>query len=211
MSKKICKRVAKKTTLTSMVVDDEADCASTAVTTTEFDASFWPGRRLVLSSYKGETFIHVREYEKIGDKEYPTKKGASFTPGRLRVLREKIATIDEMLRQQEINAAYNVTLGEPTLYKAHLGAGVYVSISENYPGVSLRRHWMPEGQQEVIPTKNGIYLPRKQWTALKIKLEELLSAYPELDHAAICSNSHAGNQMEFLVCRECTPFGWLHQ
>ena len=127
-----------------MVVDDEADCASTAVTTTGFDASFWPGRRLVLSSYKGETFIHVREYEKIGDKEYPTKKGVSFTPGRLRVLREKIETIDEMLRQQEINAVYNVTVGEPTLYTAHLGAGVYVSVSENYPGVSLRRHWMPE-------------------------------------------------------------------
>src|SRR6267154_1754350 len=99
MSKKTCKRVAKKTTLTSMIVDDEADCASTAVTTTGFDASFWPGRRLVLSNYKGETFIHVHEYEKIDDKEYPKKKGASFTTGRLRVLREKNPTIDEKLRQ----------------------------------------------------------------------------------------------------------------
>jgi len=125
-------------------------------------------------------------------------------------LREKIATIDEMLRQQEINAAYNVTLAEPTLYKAHLGAGIYVSISENYPGVSLRRHWMLKGQQEVIPTKNGIYLPRKQWAALKIKLEELLAAYPELDHVTICANSHDGNQMGVLTCRECAPFSWLY-
>ena len=92
------------------------------------------------------------------------------------------------------------------LYKEHLGAGLYVSISEEYPGVSLRRHWLPEDLQEPVPTKNGIFLPPNQWTALKRRLDELLVAYPALVDATVCCSTHDGNQMGFFECRECTPF-----
>src|SRR6267154_4464867 len=141
-----------------------------------FDASFWPGRRLMLSNCNGQTIIHIREYVAMGDKEYPTKNGACFTPGRLSVLQGKIDEIDMMLLQQEVNASYNVTVGggEP-LYMSHLGAGIFASISEKYHGVSLRRHWMPEGQQTIVPTKNGIYVPANQWAALKFKVYELIA------------------------------------
>ena len=175
-----------------------------------FDTSFWPGRRLMLSNFNGRTLIHIREYVSMGDKEYPTKKGACFTPGRLSVLRGKIDEIDMMLLQQEVNASYNVTVGgEEPLYMAHLGAGIYASISEKYHGVSLRRYWMPEGQQAIIPTKNGIYLPANQWIALKFKLDELMATHPGLIDAVECINTHEGNQMGMIECRECTPFGWL--
>src|SRR5437867_1314512 len=183
----------------------ETSGSAVAVAPTGSNVSFWLGRRLVLSCFNGQILIHVREYQSTDGKEYPTKKGACFTPGRLMALHEKIESIDEVLRQQEVNASYNVTIG-PTLYKAHLGAGIYVSVSERYPGVSLRRYWLPEGQEEPIPTRNGIYLPANQWAALKIKLNELLTAFPGLAGAIVCSNSHGGNQMEFFGCRECAPF-----
>ena len=178
---------------------------STPAASTKFDASFWPGRRLTLSNLNGQTLIHVREYALMGDKEYPTKKGVCFTPGRLSVLREKIDLIDAMLM---LNANPILKTGEPT-YREHLGAGIYASISEEYQGVSLRRYWLPDGQQTIAPTKNGIYLPEKQWTALKLKLDELIAAHPELIEAVACNNAHGGNQMETFECHECTPFGWM--
>src|SRR6266516_7749102 len=58
-----------------------------------FDVSFWPGRRLVLSNFKGRILVHIREYLDMGDKEYPTKKGVCLTPGRLSSLRRRIEEI----------------------------------------------------------------------------------------------------------------------
>ena len=173
-----------------------------------FEVSFHPGRRLVFSSFNGQDLIHIREYMRMGEREYPTKKGVCFTPGRLRVLRGKIGEIDEALRQQEVNTSYNVSLEGRSLYRTHLGAGIYASISEQFKGVSLRRYWVPEGQQAVVPTKNGIFIPASQWPVLKVKINELLAAHPELSDAVECINSH-DNQFGLLDCRECMPFGWI--
>ena len=94
------------------------------------------------------------------------------------------------------------------LYKEHLGGGIYVSIDEKYHGVSLRRHWMPPGQDKIVQTKQGIYLPAAQWVALKQTLNELLAAFPGLNDAVPCIYSHEGNQMGLVECKECMPFGW---
>src|SRR4051812_808463 len=88
-----------------------ASGSAVAVARTGFNGPFWPGRRLVLSCFNGQILIHVREYQTTDGKEYPTKKGACFTPGRLMALHERIESIDEVLRQQEVNASYNVTIG----------------------------------------------------------------------------------------------------
>jgi len=174
-----------------------------------FDVEFWPGRRLTLSHFKGQILVHIREYATTDGKEFPTKRGACFTLGRLRALRDRVAVIDSMLQQLEVNASYNVTIGLDPVYKEHLGGGIYAVINEKYRGVDLRRYWMPPAQNIlIIPTKNGIYLPATQWAALKSKLDELLIAYPDLMNATVCCNTHDGNQMELYNCRECTPFGY---
>ena len=169
--------------------------------------TFWPGKRLTLSFFNGRVLIHIREYVSMNGRHYPTKKSASFTPGRLSMLRSNIDDIDEALRQQEINASFMppVTVEGGSLFKAHLGAGVYASVSGQYNGVSLRRHWKPVGMEEIVPTKNGIYLPAPQWSALKLKLDELLAAHPELHVAIACIYTHE-NQMGMYDCYECMPF-----
>jgi len=214
MSTKVTKRTLKRVVLPTMESNEDASATlevvpSTASPKEGFDVSFAQGKRLVLSTFNGKVLIHVREYMLEGEREFPTKKGVCFTPGRLSILRRKIGEIDEALRQQEINASYNVTYDGVTLsYKAHLGGGIYASVNGKYFGVSLRRYWIPEGQQEIIPTKNGIYLPKSQWSALKRKIEDLLIAHPELVDAQGCISSHDG-QLEAMECRECMPFGWM--
>ena len=175
-------------------------------TSVQYYVSFHPGRRLTLSTFQGQVFIHIREYVQFNGKEYPTKRGVSFTPGRLNVLRSKIGEIDTALNQQEVNASYNVELGDGLLYKTHLGAGVYASVSEKFQGVNIRRNWLPEGQVAIVPTKNGIYLPTDQWKSLKEKIDELLVVHPELIDVKPCIHE---NQFDMVECKECMPFGWI--
>ena len=176
--------------------------------TTMFDVEFYPGRRLIMSSFRGQTMIHIREYAIVGERQYPTKKGASFTPGRLSVLRRSLSNINEALRQQEVNESMGVTVEGEVLYKAHLGAGIFASIGEKFYGVSLRKHWIPEGQLVAVPTKNGIFIPVSQWKTLQKKLGELETAHPDLLLAQECAISH-DNQLGMLDCYECMPFGWM--
>src|SRR6267154_52511 len=196
VNKREAKRVVK-------IVSEETQTMPSS--TPYFNVEIAPGRFLVYSRFNDQNLIHVREYVTRGTRTYPTKKGVCFTPGRLRVLRGKIDLIDAMLM---LNVTPILKTEEPT-YREHLGAGIYASISEEYQGVSLRRYWVPDGQHTIAPTKNGIYLPEKQWTALKLKLDELLATHPGLIDAVECIKTHGGNQMETFECRECTPFGWL--
>ena len=116
MSTEIAKRSAKAARMEESVGTSRGESSSTtgaaasaaaaaaAAASKGFDVIFYPGRHLLVSCYMGEIYIHVREYQMMGEKEYPTKKGACFTPGRLQILRGKIADIDANLNQQEVNA-----------------------------------------------------------------------------------------------------------
>ena len=146
MSTKVTKHTVKRVVLPTMESNEDASATlevipSTASPKERFDVSFAQGKRLVLSTFNGKVFIHVREYMLEGEREFPTKKGVCFTPGRLSVLRRKIGEIDEALRQQEINASYNVRRqeinasyhirydGVTLSYKTHLGGGIYASVN----------------------------------------------------------------------------------
>ena len=214
---KITKRIAKRSTASmeeSQLIpieqqgkNETSGLRSETSSQAAFNESFYPGRCLVLSTFNGQTLVHVREYQTSGVKQYPTKKGATFTGGRLAMLRRSIEGINAALHQQEVNASCNVTVQGGVLYMMHLGAAIYASVNEKFHGVDLRRYWMPEGQLAPVPTKNGIYLPAKQWKKLVKKLDQLLAEHPELLLARECSLSH-DNQMGMIECRECMPFGW---
>jgi len=166
----------------------------------QFSVQFVPGRYLTFARFNDQDFIHVREYAMTEEHTIPTKKGVCFTPGRLRALLNVIEEIDEQMKQQNAKAEYKVP---QTAYKSHLGAGIYASVDGKFHGVDLRRYWMPEGTRDIVPTKNGIYLPSTQWIALKQKLNELLLLHPELTLAEQCFHQ---NQMGQFGCSECDPF-----
>jgi len=145
----------------------------------QFSPQFMPKQYLSFSRFNGQDFIHIREYETTGERMYPTKKGVCFTPTQLMRLLNLFEEINERRRHQSSIAFYKMP------YKNHLGAGFYVSINE-CDGVDLRHYWRPKGASKAVPTKNGIYLPPPEWTALKEKLNELLLLHPELTIAEQC-------------------------
>ena len=202
---KVNKRESKK-----LVMNTNSEAETSVITpqqlpsnVTYFSREFAPGRSLVYSRYNDRDWIHVREFETLNDRVYPTKKGASFTPARLKALMGKMDEIDEELRQQKSTASYKV---EKAIYKGHLGAGIYATVGGKFVGVDLRRYWVPEEQLMEMPTKNGIFLPARQWTVLKERLDELLASHPELLLAEECFHQ---NQQGMLECHECLPFGWM--
>src|SRR6267154_1758091 len=165
--------------------------------TEDFDGTFALGRRLAYSCIKDNVLIHIYEYETVGDREILTMDGLCFTPRRLTVLMSKIREIDEVLWRQNISKVpkiYKVQSGD-VVYRAHLGAGVYV-----------RRHWVPEGQLTIVPSKDGINMPTPQWNSFKQKLNDLLSLHPELFDAKECFHEFS---LDIIDCKECLPFGLL--
>ena len=207
-----CKaKVARKPSNLITLTEDEA-AQQTAPTLSscvheEVKLMFAPHRYVVYSRFRDMDLVHIREYEvktvssSMGECEYPTRKGVCFTPARLWMLRTKIDEIDEQLKLQ------SAPHPQPSpAYKVHLGAGVYVSTGNGFNCVDIRRHWIPEGQSTITPTKCGIALSPRQWTSLKEKLTELLTLHPELAAAEPCFHQ---NQEGMIDCRECTPFGWL--
>jgi hypothetical protein len=158
---------------------------------------FAPKRYVVFSKFNNIDHVHIREYNvnETEQIEFPTKKGICLTAGRLRSFLIIIDNIDERLKQRYSN----------TGYKTHIGAGIYATITQ-FHCVDLRRHWIPEGQLQVVPTKQGITLNPTQWNALKEKLRELLTIHPELENCETCFHQ---NQMDMYSCNECAPFGVL--
>ena len=212
MVKDVVKKVnLSKIVYSDIVVGNETHSAATARSLEwkdEFDFTFAPGKHIVYSYVNDQVLIHVCEYTVMENQNLLSTAGLCFTPGRLRAFRNKIHEIDELLWRQNLSRVprmYRVEQGD-VVYRAHLGAGVYVSVDKKYNGVDLRRHWVPEGQQAVFPTKEGIYMPVPQWNSFKENLNNLLSVHPELFHAQECSHEIS---LDVIDCKECLPFGLL--
>ena len=89
-------------------------------------------------------------------------------------------------------------------YKSHLGGNVYCTITEGSACMDIRQYWKP--QEEVIPTKKGLYLRPLENIAVKELLTEIGRALRELDGVVPCYvQSDHMNQLGALWCSECNP------
>ena len=104
---KVSKRAAKSVAKTSVEEhnDDTIVMSAAQTSTVYFSEEFSSGRYLVYSNFNGQDWIHIREYVTMGEKSYPTKKGACFTPGRFKSLANRFDVIDEQLKQVSANAS----------------------------------------------------------------------------------------------------------
>src|SRR2546425_11818313 len=130
---KVSKLSSKKETV---VEEDKIVMAIIPTATVHFSAEFAPGKFVTYSRFNEQDLIHIREYIAMGGRTYPSKRGACFTPARLKALMNKFEEIDEQLKQLNSDASYKVV---QTKYMAHFGAGIYVA--QKYKGVNLRRYW----------------------------------------------------------------------
>ena len=96
-------------------------------------------RFIEVTEWKGELRVDLREWK--DDK--PTKKGISLTLMRWKNWVDYLEYADQA-RTEKQN------------YKSHLGGNVYCTITEGSACMDIRQYWKP--QEEVIPTKKGLYL-----------------------------------------------------
>jgi Transcriptional Coactivator p15 (PC4) len=91
--------------------------------------------------------------------------------------------------------------------RQHIGGSWYVSVTTGYWCVDLRKFYLPDGQDEVRPTRTGIALRLREWNELKLAAESIRSAYPSIAATKPCYlNDDHMNQLSALSCRECYPF-----
>ena len=124
-------------------------------------------RFIEVTEWKGELRVDLREWK--DDK--PTKKGISLTLMRWKNWLDYLEYADQA-RTEKQN------------YKSHLGGNVYCTITEGSTCMDIRQYWKP--QEEVIPTKKGLYLRPLEYIAVKELLTEIGRALPELDGVVPC-------------------------
>ena len=159
------------------------------------------GRYVVVCKFNGNVYVHVRQYERKGDMEYPTRTGTSMTPKRFKLFTMTVPKIDEGKLEVE-GGSETVNVCE------HIGGGVNVSVNSGFRVVNIRKHFVPMGAVTPIPTRMGIALKFSEWEKLVEKLDEIKNLTPELTNAEPCytATDHS-NVMGFLQCKECTPHG----
>ena len=74
--------------------------------------------------------------------------------------------------------------------------------------VNIRRYFIPPNSTKERPTRSGIALRLDEWETLISTIHDLHGTLPELKDATPCyaSEDHA-NQIGYLNCSECNPFG----
>ena len=60
---------------------------------------------------------------------------------------------------------------KPVQYRAYVGGGYFVSVTKGYKCVDFRKLYMPEGQSEERPTREGIALRLREWDAMRAIVE----------------------------------------
>ena len=89
-------------------------------------------------------------------------------------------------------------------YRKHLGGNWYVSITQWFPCVNIRKYWTPEGATEITPTRKGVILSFSEFGKFSEAISELDEALPELEVLVPCYLEHQ-TQLAGLRCSECNP------
>jgi hypothetical protein len=88
----------------------------------------------------------------------------------------------------------------------HLGGNFFMSKSEGWYTVDIRKWWLPEKETEVKPTKKGIALKIPEWRRLFESIEVIQGHIPEMAQVIPCNiQEDHQNQLGYLRCPECNP------
>jgi Transcriptional Coactivator p15 (PC4) len=111
------------------------------------------------------------------------------------------------MKEEVSDAVKQRRTGQSITLKTHLGGGIYCTMNEGFDSVNFRQYFVPEGQQEAIPTKRGISLKFTEWEKFAALVDEMKQLSPDLLLAEPCyMNTNHYNQLGFLNCKECKPF-----
>ena len=158
-------------------------------------------KRFVINVYKGSLRFNIRVFEeKENGRRYPTKKGVSLDS-------EEYKKVHFLYRDAIEQAITDVKDDRDTDFKAHLGENIYVSVKSGYKVVDFRRWFLPDGNQDVIPTKRGVTLRFNQWKQLNDVMAYVEMVWGEhLREIEYCeTKTDHSNQLAYLSCTKCNP------
>jgi hypothetical protein len=142
---------------------------------------------VVASEFKGKVYVHIRHHT---ENKIPTKDGISLTLSRWKELVNVLEPIEKAVEEY------------PSNFKYHLGGNHYVSITEGYERVDIRKFWLPEGGDQIKATRKGISLTFEDFGKLKDCVSTIAGHIPELEEVVPCFHR---NQLEMIRCGECNP------
>jgi len=93
--------------------------------------------------------------------------------------------------------------------RLHLGGNVFVSLTSGIWCVDIRQFFMPKGEEEVRPTREGIALRFGEYQKLCEIMPMLPDLIPALNSVQLCrlQDDHQ-NQEGAMQCVECNPNTW---
>jgi hypothetical protein len=121
-------------------------------------------RYMFLQERDDQTFIHVRQFRKYGEKLYPTSDGIRL---RLSQIVNLLPILDEI--NDNVKGLRNSTLEN---FKYGIGDGVYVTGDKKYPAVRIWYFYRKEDGTD-ISTRFGIALSFDEWEAFVSFASEL--------------------------------------
>ena len=159
---------------------------------------------VVGKTFNGQMLIHVRKYDRRDDGTlFPTKKGIALNLEKWKKLQYWfLDLVDKALKEYRDSKQVDIDV--------HLGENYRVTVKSGYPLVNIRRWFIPDGQEKLVPTKTGIALTFEQWDKQKSDMpivEELLNG--ELDKVIFCEELHQ-NQEGALTCSYCNPMYFMN-
>ena len=133
-------------------------------------------RFVVVNTYDGKTYVHIRKYEESQSRTFPTSSGVAMTVPVFAALMANLAEIDDAVKSLKDK--------EPNFssFKVHLGNGVFCKIEKDYQCIDFRRYFVPEGEKAYIPTKKGLALTLKQWEIARERMEEIKNYIPPMEY-----------------------------
>jgi hypothetical protein len=167
-------------------------------------------RYVTVGEWRQQKRISVRQYLRYygGDPKtnaplYPTKKGMSLTVD---------SWVDLMFEKDRITEALKrVTEDEGDVcHRSHIGKNIFVTVDSGRPYVNIRQWFLPQGAEQVVPTKKGICLNGEEWQKVLEASKEVEKLVPEVKDAIPCGyrDDHS-NQEGLLSCSHCSPDTFL--
>jgi Transcriptional Coactivator p15 (PC4) len=151
---------------------------------------------LVAKYFNGQRVVHIRQYDEMGGKRYPTKTGICLSATRFASLLCELDTIDEAYKYVSGSEKQSVTV--------HIGGALYASVSSGFKCINLRYFWRAPNNK-ILPTKQGISLTIPAWNNLIKCAAELRDMEEDIKSTQRCVDNHI-NQLGFVNCGECNRF-----
>ena len=136
---------------------------------TPLKLSLGGGRYAELTEWNGTKRVDLRFWEKDS---IATKYGVSLSLSQCKVLCSATQVVDDLISRAKD--------GEPVDWRYHLEEDVYFIIKAPQLKIHIRKHFVPNGEWTLYPTKRGVTLSLYEWKELKKTIPLFEERDPEL-------------------------------